>query len=211
MTKTDVYAGAIRASGEELTLPYIWISLHISGDLHAQNETNARFAPEMAGLTRSDLFLLQALETVGADRWSGLCSSVGWTGYGSIALSWCKGGTLRDVGRGLAAARVRIELTPEFRRLATLLCPAVLPAPLTLASLTEACDNEYQGFCLALADPALEVGWDISPETLVQAPVAARPFLQARIDSAPFTEDERQMLRAAWQTAALPDAIGQMV
>ncbi|MCU0801749.1 MAG: hypothetical protein MUD11_08230 [Rhodobacteraceae bacterium] len=210
MTKDDVYAGAVRAKSEDLTLPYIWVSLHISADVHAKSAQNERFAAEMAGLTRSDMFLLEALETVDADRWSGLCSSVGWTSHGAVALSWCRGGTLRDVGRGLASAQARFVLTPAFQRLATLLCPAVLPDPLTLASLTRACDNEYQGFCLALADPALEVGWDMSPETLAQAPDAARPFLQARLDDAPLAEGDRQMLRAAWQVPALPMPVGQV-
>ncbi|MGL4321391.1 MAG: hypothetical protein ACRCS3_11065 [Paracoccaceae bacterium] len=191
MTECDVYAGANRPK-EDLTLPYIWVSLHMAAEVHAKHCTNERFAGEIANLARSDLFLLDALSGVDADRWSGLCSSAGWTSYGAIALSWCRGATLKDVGRGLASAQALIEASPQFTRLADMLCPATIPQPLTLSTLTEACSNEYQAFCLVLARSQVQIVDDLPHEVLLNAPLAVQPFLNAVLGT-PMVQMETEL------------------
>lgn len=58
-----------------------------------------------------------------------------------------------------------------------MLCPQVVPQPLTLGSLTDACANEHPGFCLVLARSQVEAMHDLTPEVLAHAPLAVRPFL----------------------------------
>ena len=132
---------------------------------------------------------MEALKNADADRWSGLCSSAGWTSYGAIALSWCRGATLKDVGRGLASALTVIEASPHFTRLADMLCPEVVPQPLTLVSLTDACANEYPAFCLVLARSQVQVIHDLPPDLLADAPLAVRPFLTSVLIRATATPD----------------------
>jgi hypothetical protein len=76
MTGHEVYEGAHRPNSD-LTLPYIWVSLHMSAEVHANHLANDRFAGELANLQKNDFFLLEALKSVDADRWSALCSSAG--------------------------------------------------------------------------------------------------------------------------------------
>jgi hypothetical protein len=207
MTKIDSYLGAIRPK-DDLTLPYVWVSLHMSAEVHTKNCDNERFSGELKNLFQSDLFLLNTLKAIDSDRWSSLCSSAGWTSSGAMALSWCRGATLKDVGRGLASAGAVPSLGPSFQRLASLVNPAILPQPLTLKSLTAACDNEFQAFCLMLADPDRDVTWDLSLDTLQEAPAIVTPFLLARLERAEIPDRNKQILLPAWNNGAPINAGG---
>lgn len=87
-----LYSDGSYSLGGDLTLTYIWVSLHMNAELAAQSEREAWHPQEAARFTEQLNFLCSSLRDVPAERWVAICQAAGWTEKGGAKLVHGSGG-----------------------------------------------------------------------------------------------------------------------
>ena len=166
---------------DNITPVDVWQGLHLSATAWQLVPDDAGQNEQRALIDQSDLSVLSSLSEFPAERWTSLCDATGWTVYGSIALSWCAGGTLAQVWEGWLSSGYPLMPMPEYERPARLLNPALLPKSGKLSELIAASTPSTLGLCalIAASDAPLEI--DLSAEQLKNAPAQIAAFLKSRM------------------------------
>lgn len=174
--------------GDGLTLADVWTSLHASAEAW---QRAAEDADLQARIDESDLSIMQTLCEVPAVRWHGLCDALGWTPYGSAALSWCAGADIDAVRDTWEATGTVLTPDPVVRRPARFLNPALIPASRKLSDLVRAGAGSNLQICLFIAARAEPVEIDLPRETLHGAAPQLTDFLRVGLQhrATPAPED----------------------
>lgn len=178
MSKFDPYSGAVRL-GDDHTLPTLWASLHLSAKVASDFADDSRVVAEIEGMERSDLFLLNSLADIEVKAWSEFCEAAGWTLYGAVAISWCKGATLQDVADAWTASGSPLKLSSAFFRARRLIKPDLLPKTRSLRELHEIAGGDAALYCVLLASETERIRLDLSSEEQSTIPDVVMPFLRA--------------------------------
>lgn len=143
---------------DDLTLPYIWVSLHLNAKMERDTLSNPRLSRETARMSGQIMYLLEALQDVPAQRWWDLCEASGWTVYGAVGLSWCNGATPDLLWRAWHQLDAPLIVGEDAERPCYFLNPALLPQSSVLSQIVAACGNVALPICVSIAalkDPLL--------------------------------------------------------
>ncbi|WP_147112940.1 hypothetical protein [Tateyamaria sp. syn59] len=161
---TEQYEEGALVVGTEMTLPYLWTSLHLNARMEQQLADKPQFAREGKRFSREIEALLKALQDVEAERWLALCRASGMTIFGVIGLSWCSGATREMLWSAWDACPYDIQPQPGSERPLHFLHPAFKPNFARLSEIIAACGNDDRHACFAiaaLADRPLEIDTDL--------------------------------------------------
>jgi hypothetical protein len=165
-----------------LTLPYIWISLHLNAQMEQDILADARMSQETSRLAEEITFLLHTLKAVPASTWSDLCDASGWTVYGAIGLSWCMDATPEQFWS--AWDRSGFAVSPAAPRLRPLdfIKPGLLPDIRRLSALFSESlgDLKHARVHLAMQRTVIEI--DVDPAMLFAPGDVALDLLSTRVD-----------------------------
>ncbi|MDD7971400.1 hypothetical protein [Roseinatronobacter alkalisoli] len=107
---TEQYEQGAVCLNNGMTLPYVWVSLHLNARLEIQLLSEPRVSRERDRFAQEIVTLLKGFETVEAEHWIRFCTAAGQTTYGAVAQSWCKGATLAQV---LDGGRAVLIMKPD--------------------------------------------------------------------------------------------------
>lgn len=179
------YAKGSLTPKDDLTLPYIWVSLHLNARMEQDTLSNPRLARETTRMADEIRYLLKALDTVPVQNWWDLCEASGWTVYGAVGLSWCKGATAAQFWRAWDLVKYPLEPGDAAERPCTFINPAFLPDTPVLTGIVEACGNACTPICVSIAALREPLLIDVSVVQIDQAEPPLRVFLRSRLQSQP--------------------------
>ncbi|TNE64061.1 MAG: hypothetical protein EP336_16420 [Rhodobacteraceae bacterium] len=185
------------------TLIGFWSKLHA---FFYELETSLRgLLPEEGRITHNIRTLCHSMAQIPADKWSGLCSSIGPTVYGAIALSWCKDAELSQVWEGWHASGFPLKPSPEFERPARFINPALMPVSDSLHDILNAEARKHEdpeihtlAICARIAAVQGPLKFDIPLDSLKTAPPQIAAFLKSRMLEKPDRTAEESALIATW-------------
>lgn len=163
-------------------LPTVWTALHENAVSWRRASMSFDTLKQRAAIHENDLALLGALSDTSASQWIGFCDATGWTAYGAIALSWCKGAELSQVWEIWETAGLQLKPIPEIERSARLINPALLSETNSLKKLIAISQNKPLPICLTIAakGDALEI--DLSDNMARSASPWIASFLKANME-----------------------------
>lgn len=194
-----LYSDGSYSFGGDLTLPYIWVSLHMNAELAAQSEREAWHPQEAARFTEQLNFLCRSLRDVPAERWVAICQAAGWTVLGAVGLSWCAGATFDQVCKCWHVSGYDLRPDRDGTRPAQTLNPDILPASHALSEIVRECEGQELAICITLAARETPIAYDLPADVLVQASAMLSGFLLQRIENAAVRPEREDQLTAAWR------------
>lgn len=170
---------------DDLSLPYIWVSLHLNAQIEQDTLANPRLSRETARMSGEITYLLQALQNVPAQNWWNICEASGWTVYGAVGLSWCDGATSELFWRAWALTKFPLAPGQATERPCHFINPDILPKSTRLTDIVTDCANVSDPICVSIAALRETLIVDISQAQIDQAEPQVRAFLNARMDTTP--------------------------
>lgn len=178
--KIDYSAGSFLPK-DDLTLPYIWVSLHLNAQMEHDTQNNPKLSRETARMTSQIVYLLEALKEVPAQNWWAICEASGWTVYGAVGLSWCQNTTPELFWRAWSMAGYPLKPGAISERPCRLINSEVLPQSATLTEITAECANQCEPICVCIAALEGELVIDISEAQVLDVGAPLRAFLASRL------------------------------
>ncbi len=183
--------------GDGLTPIDIWQGLHAN----ARNWSAVRYGAsqhhDRTLIDGSDLSVFKALATFPAAKWSAMCEAVGWTIYGAVGLSWCKDTALSEVVAAWKETGLKINPTPEMRRPAQMINPAIFPETNSLREAVIAVESDVLSVAIILAARREPIALDIPNNALASAHPMIANFLLADYTNA--LSQDQEPLKIEWQ------------
>ena len=184
---------------DDLTLPFVWVSLHLNAKMEQETLNNPRLSRETARMANEITYLLESLKEVPVQKWWDLCNASGWTVYGAVALSWCKDAQIEQVWDGWKASGFLLKPLPEFERPAQFLNPAQLPETNSLSEIINACPNKSLPICAMIAALKTPLEFDLPPDQLKSANPQIASFLKSRMEQVVERTPEHDDLIQTWE------------
>lgn len=138
----------------------------------------------MGQMAVSDALTLELMGDLGkcdAGIWRGLCRGVGYTVYGAVALSWCRGAKLEHVWQDWEASEYIIAPGALSERPAKFVNRDLMPREFSLSRIAHAAGNSVTAFCVLIAAAERPLEFDLPMELLCTAHPAIRSFLMDRL------------------------------
>ncbi len=182
----------------DMSLPYIWASLHLNGDLTKEFENNEQLTIEFERTLSQIVFLLESVKELDNKVWHTLCTGAGMTVYGAVALSWCKDAQLEQVWEGWEASGFPLLPKPEYERPARFINKELLPKSNSLKDITQSADNKslpIAAMIVALEDEPLK--FDLPESQIKGASPQVAAFLKKKAEA---QGDVAPELIAHWST-----------
>lgn len=167
--------------GDGLTPIDIWQGLHANARSWADVPYGASQQQDRMLIDGTDLGVLKALASYPAEKWSALCEAVGWTVYGAVGISWCKGANLSQVWAGWEASGVKLKPMPDQERPARFINSALLPQSRKVSDLIEASSPSELAFCAMVASSSEPLDFGKSAGGYQAAPAQIAAFLKSRM------------------------------
>lgn len=183
---------------DDLTLPYIWVALHLNAQMEQETRNNPRLSRETVRMADEILYLLDALKGISVQKWWNLCKASGWTVYGAVALSWCKGAQISQVWEGWMASNFLLLPLPKSERPAHFINPALLPATNSLAEIIAFCPNESLPICVMISALKEPLDFDLPAEQLKNTNPQIASFLKSRMERLVGRTPEQDELIRTW-------------
>jgi hypothetical protein len=177
----DYSKGSLKPK-DDLTLPYIWVSLHLNAQMEQETLANPRLSRETARMSGEIEYLLDALREVEFQKWWDVCEASGWTVYGAVGLSWCKGASAHDFWRAWTAAEYPLVPGASTERPCHFINPEILPQTTKLTQLIADCGNVCEPICVCIAAMKDTLVIDVNDAQVAQAEPTLRAFLNSRHD-----------------------------
>ncbi len=190
------YSGANEIA-EGMFAPTIWTSLHTNAELWLRAGFSADTITQRASIQENDGAILRVLSTFPAAKWSAMCEAVGWTVYGAVGLSWCEGVTFSEVVAAWKETGLKINPTPEMRRPARMVNPAILPESDSLRETVIAVESDMLSVAIVMAARREPVALDIPNNALASAHPMIANFLLS--DYGTLLSQEQEPLKIEWQ------------
>lgn len=196
---TEQYEQGAVCLNNGMTLPYVWVSLHLNARLEMQLLSEPRMSRERDRFAQEIVTLLKGFEAVEAEHWIRFCTAAGQTTYGAVAQSWCKGATLAQVLDGWRASGFPLKPLPEYERPARFINPALLPDSRKLSGLIEAARPDSLALCAMIAHSDTPLDFDLPLDWLksITDPQLAA-FLKSRMLRIKDRSSEQDGLIAHW-------------
>ncbi len=192
---TEVTHGAVGVG--DTTMPDLWVKLHRLARGWSDLWPSDDIEYERGNIDQSSEELLRQLSELDAGLWCTFSEAAGWTPYSAIAVSWCRGATLRHVWKGWLASGADLRPEAASERPARLLNPETLPNTRSFSRITEIAEKQSLVICALLVALEQEIDLDLPFEQLVKAPPQVAAFLLSR--SARLRGDhDMTRLRKAW-------------
>ena len=183
---------------DDLTLPYIWVSLHLNAQMEQETLSNPRLSQETARMANEISYLLEALQEVPMQKWWNLCSASGMTVYGTVALSWCKDARIEQVWDGWEASGFPLKPLPEFERPARFINPDLLPKTSSLAQIIAVSPDKTLPICAMIAALKEPLVFDLPADYLKNANPQIASFLKSRMEQKTDRTPEQDDLISIW-------------
>ena len=183
---------------DDLTLPYIWVSLHLNAQMEQETLKNPRLSHETARMANEITYLLSSMKEIPAKKWWRLCDASGWTVYGAVALSWCIDAEMSQVWNGWEASGFPLKPLPGYERPAHFINPELLPKTNNLSEIINYCPDRTLPICAMIAALKEPLEFDLSMETLKTANPQIAPFLKSRMEQKPERTAEENELVQVW-------------
>ena len=183
---------------DDLTLPYIWVSLHLNAQMEQETLANPRLSRETVRMENEISYLLEALKKVAMQKWWGLCDASGWTVYGAIALSWCQDAEISQVWDGWEASGFLLKPLPENERPAHFINPALLPQTSSLSEIVNFCPDKSLPICATIAALKSPLEFDLPAENLKAATPQLASFLKSRMQQKTGRTAEEDKMIQVW-------------
>lgn len=201
----DAMCGAVDL-GDGLTPIDIWQGLHAGARSWGRTSYGVAGDQDRVLIDASDLSVLRVLQNFPATNWTALCEAVGWTVYGAVALSWCKGADLRNVWSAWLASGFLLKPLAENERPARLLNPQPLPQTASLSEIVlwanaqgypdaETYSLAFSAMIARLTEPLV---FDMAMERLHNPKAQVAAVLKARMLQKPNRSTEENSLLVAW-------------
>ncbi|WP_213549456.1 hypothetical protein [Vannielia litorea] len=175
---TGLYEDGSLRVGRDLTLPYIWTSLHINAEMEQETRSDPRYQRETARFEREIQGLLSALAEVDTRRWYTLCEAAGWTVYGAVGLSWCKGADARAFWHAWELSGYQPEPEEASARPCTFINSDFLSNATRLSQLLEEQDGFDLAICVNLASRNSPIVNDLSPDEVDRLGLPVKKLVQ---------------------------------
>ncbi len=176
----DYSLGSLKPK-DDLTLPYIWTSLHLNAQMEQETLANPRLSRETARRAGEMAYVLAALRDVPVQRWFQLCDAAGWTVFGAVALSWCDGATADHLWHAWDLTGYDLRPEDAAERPCTFINPEILPASTALSEIVTACDNLSLRICVCISAMAAPLDIDIDHDQIEAAEPTVRDVIKSRI------------------------------
>jgi len=183
---------------DDLTLPYIWVSLHLNAQMEQETLNNPRLSRETARMANEISYLLQALQQVPMQKWFNLCIASGITVYGAVALSWCQDARIEQVWDAWEASGFPLKPLPEYERPASFINPALLPETNSLSQIIAFCPDKTLPICAMIAALKEPLDFDLPVGQLEMANPQLASFLKSRMEQKPDRTPEQNDLVNIW-------------
>lgn len=178
---TEKYEDGALPAGNGMTLPYLWVSLHLNARMVQDLLDKPRFERETVRFERETKEMLAALSDVDADRWLTFCNASGMTAFGIVGLSWCRDVTSDMFWSAWDATTYDLQPNDESERPFKYINPQVLPKAKRVTEIVAFCGNDARRTCLVFAAMVDPVEIDLTKSQVMQTqPDILRAFLLAR-------------------------------